>query len=517
MCRALTLLSSWIKALLTCDRGSVIATFAAAAIPLTIAAGLGIDAARAYTVKVRLGAALDAAALAVGSSNPAQYTTAQLQTRLNNFFFANYPATSSIGMPVTPTMTYDPANNHIINFTATATVNTVFMRLAGINSLTVNVTNQITRGISGLELALVLDNTGSMLCGDNAGNCSQGVPPSHITSLVVDANEIVNTLFATSTDVNKLKIAVVPYVTTVNVGPAFSSAGVLNTYLLTPYKDIHGATIKDFNNNNITYDATQTENTKEWKGCVIEPTTANEDTTHIGPDITEPSGGWTTPWNAFYWKPNTNASGYNDWNLTTKPVNYLHTDGNVSNAWNNSKGPNNGCPTALVRLTNNQTNLNNSISAMKSWAAGGTQIHIGMIWGWRALSPHAPFSDGQPYSTPGWVKAVVLETDGQNELPDAHHLTGLSFLADGKFGSTTLSTALTNVNGRLTTVCANMKAANIVIYTIGLGPGATGSTAPALQACATDATKFYAAPNAAALQSAFQAIATSLNNLYLSK
>ena len=89
---------------------------------------------------------------------------------------------------------------------------------------------------------------------------------------------------------------------------------------------------------------------------------------------------------------------------------------------------------------------------MKAWAAGGTQIHMGMIWGWRAISPNAPLSDGQPYNTPGWVKAVVLETDGQNELPSSAHLTGLSFLSDGKFGSKNSTTGLNNLNSRLTKV-----------------------------------------------------------------
>jgi len=495
----------------------VFALFGLSVIPLAVAMGMGIDAARAYAVKLRLGSALDAAALAVGSTDPSAFTTAQLETRMKNYFNANYQA-SSIGAPATPTMAYSPTSTQVINFTAQATVPTTFMRLVGINSLTVQVSNQVTRGISGLEVALVLDNTGSMLCGDGGtSSCNTGVPPSHITSLIADAKDIVDTLFANSSDPSKLKIALVPYVTTVNVGPAFAHSGILNTYVPTPYKDIHGVAIKDFNNNPITYDSAQTENTPEWRGCVIEPTTINEDSTGNGPDITEPAGGWTTPWTAFYWKPNTNASGTNDWNLTTKKIQYLHTDGNVGGAWSNSRGPNNGCPTPIVRLTNNQTTLDNAVAGLKSWAAGGTQIHIGMIWGWRVLSPNAPFADGQPYGTPGWVKAVVLETDGQNELPDSHHLTGLSFLADGKFGSTVQSTALSHLNSRLATVCANMKAAGIVIYTVGLGAGATGSTAPTLQACATDSSKFFPAPDAASLSTAFKAIATSLNNLYLSK
>ena len=71
-----------------------------------------------------------------------------------------------------------------------------------------------------------------------------------------------------------------------------------------------------------------------------------------GPDFSEPTGGWTTPWTAFYWKPNTNQIGYNVWDLTNNSstkIQYLHIDGNVGTSWTNSRGPNNGCPTPLVQ------------------------------------------------------------------------------------------------------------------------------------------------------------------------
>lgn len=325
MRRALASLSGHIRSLLVCERGNIVALFAAAAIPLTLAAGIGIDAAKAYSVKVRLGAALDAAALAVGSSNPAQYTTAQLQQRMNNFFYANFPANSPIGTPQPPTMTVDSTNNHLLNFTVTATVDTVFMRMVGINTLTVSVANQVTRGITGLELALVLDNTGSMLCGDGGG-CST---PSHISALITDANAIIDTLFAASADPTRLKIAIVPYVTTVNIGSACGNTATQGSPCVPlPYKDIYGNLIKDLNNNNITFDPTQTENTPEWRGCVIEPTSTppnppsntTEDASNSGPDFSEPTGGWTQPWTAFYWKPQTNSTFTNVWNLTTSPI-----------------------------------------------------------------------------------------------------------------------------------------------------------------------------------------------------
>ena len=46
--------------------GNTAILFGLCAIPVILAAGVAVDATRAYTVKVRLGAALDAAALAMG-------------------------------------------------------------------------------------------------------------------------------------------------------------------------------------------------------------------------------------------------------------------------------------------------------------------------------------------------------------------------------------------------------------------------------------------------------------------
>src|SRR5439155_19227655 len=115
--------------------------------------------------------------------------------------------------------------------------------------------------------------------------------------------------------------------------------------------------------------------------------------------------------------------------------------------------------------------------------AGGTQVHIGMTWGWRTLSPTGPFTavNGHPLSysattTTGWKKVVVLMTDGEEEWPATANMTGLGQIADGKIGTTSTSTAVTNLNSRLTSVCSNMAAQGYIIYAIGLGPGGSSNT-----------------------------------------
>src|ERR1700749_1233534 len=156
--------------------GTVAILFGLCAIPAVVAAGMAIDVGRAYMVKIRLGAALDAAALAVGSET--NQTQTQLTSALQNYFTANSPS-SALGTNVTvaPVPADADLTASTVNFQAQATVPMTFMQLVGVDNITVTATAQ-TQKTTGLAVALVLDNTGSMLCGANDGSdsaCAVGV------------------------------------------------------------------------------------------------------------------------------------------------------------------------------------------------------------------------------------------------------------------------------------------------------------------------------------------------------
>jgi Flp pilus assembly protein TadG len=683
--------------------GNIAMIFGLCAIPVIVGSGIAIDVGRAYMVKLELESALDSAGLAVASSTG--LTSAQLQTRLQKYFDANYPAMSkTTNLQVTMT---DPTQP-VINITASVDLPTTFLQLINFSQIPVSASNQVTRGTNALELALVLDNTGSMMCGDAFPNgCNT---PSHISALKTDAQQIVDTLFADSVDPTKLKISVVPYVTAVNVGPALCSGpksctdiatdcagnfitdganspvdnpgndpiynpstavaaptatftgnvsngsttisnvspnpsslpagipitgtgiasnttvasvtattitlsksatsshsgdtlkiiGIFGTWStssntvtivyppagsiaalvggevitgtgigtsgLYPASDsvntVSGSTVTLCHNPTqaaatptlltlypaITFDTTQSATSGQWKGCVVEPTLSGEDGSGNGPDFTEPAGGWTKAsmgnvWWPYFWNSGTDSS-FNGWDGTSdntwyipsknpaQSVQYEEIDGNVGTATTDSYGPNLSCPTPLVRLSNSQAALDSTMQNMTAWGNSGTAITVGMIWGWRTISPNPPFADGQPYGTPSLIKAVVLETDGDAEVGgntqnNTADFTGYGYISESKLGSSNSGmyepygapangTANYYLGQRLTDVCNNMKAAGIVIYTIGLGIGAQNQQ---LASCAgpTGEGKFYPAPTAADLQSAFQQIAVSLNSLRLSK
>ncbi len=47
---------------------------------------------------------------------------------------------------------------------------------------------------------------------------------------------------------------------------------------------------------------------------------------------------------------------------------------------------------------------------------GNTVIPAGLLWGWRVVSPGAPFTARGAYNDEKLVKAIVLLTDGENNV-----------------------------------------------------------------------------------------------------
>jgi Flp pilus assembly protein TadG len=269
--------------------------------------------------------------------------------------------------------------------------------------------------------------------------------------------------------------------------------------------------------------------TTNWGGCVVEPTSSGENASGTGvlsvsgnPDTSEPTSGMS--WYPYYWvndSTNSWASGSVSRQDTTTEI-----QGNVVSDWLSLDGPNQGCPVSMLSLTDvtssaGQTTVLNKISSMWPRDAGGTQVHIGMIWGWRTLSPNGPFTanNGHPLSysnatTTGWKKVVVLMTDGTEEWPSTDNMTGLGQIDDGKIGTTNTSTAVTNLGTRLSSVCTNMAADNIIIYTIGLGSDGASNTA--LQSCAANG-GFFSSATTSNLSSVFNNIAKSMIALRLAQ
>ncbi|MEX2643896.1 MAG: TadE/TadG family type IV pilus assembly protein, partial [Acetobacterales bacterium] len=185
--------------------GATAAMFGVLLVPLLLSIGVAVDGARAYMVKARLSHALDAAGLAVGASDG---TEAQLRQVMRNFFEANFPP-EVLGAAAEPSVVIA---DKVITLTATADLTPSFMRLFGYDSLTVSAMTEVTQETKGLEVVLVLDNTGSM----------RG---SKIAALRQASLDLVDILFGDADENDNLKVGIVPYSAAVNVGSGGKTAG----------------------------------------------------------------------------------------------------------------------------------------------------------------------------------------------------------------------------------------------------------------------------------------------------
>lgn len=433
------------------EGGAVAVIVALAMIPIMIAGGLAVDLSRAYLTQARLGHALDQAGLAVGSMRATTSDTATLEAEFNSFFTANYPSTE---LGTTHDLTFVD-NNGVITVTGKATVETVFMRIVGIDSVTVGSSAEITVETSGLELVMVLDNTGSM-------------GTTKLNQMKTAALDLIDILFGDETTPDTLKVGLVPFAASVNIGTGMSA----------------------YVNDTSGYDWGDSS----WGGCVM---------ARSYPDDTEDTySGSSDKWAPFYWADN---NSYNDW--------IDGSDYDIDASLPSLRGPNKHCSLEVTPLTNNRTTLESEINAQ--WSEGYTHINYGAVWGWRLISPEEPFTQGAAYDDEEWNKAVIILTDGDNTARD-HIYSAYEYLSDGVLGTTSQSGAQSELNDRTLEVCTNMKNAGVIVYTITFQVS-DSDTQTLFENCASSTDKYFNSPDSATLTSAFRTIGAELKNLHLSQ
>ena len=162
----------------------------------------------------------------------------------------------------------------------------------------------------------------------------------------------------------------------------------------------------------------------------------------------------------------------------------------------------------VLPLTSDQSALLAEINSLPT--ANNTYSDVGMVWGWRVISPGFPFQEGAAYSDTTWSKTVILMTDGNNTINTV--ISG-----EGPYGAAGTSMSTTDQNNKFEQTCTNMKALGIRIYTITFQSAINATTRQFYSQCATITSMYYDAPTNAALTTAFQNIATQLSQLHLSK
>ena len=236
-------------------RGNVAILFGAAVIPLALGMGVAVDYGRALLVRERMQSALDAATLAVGSWPG--LSNAEMQTKAQEYFNANYP--TSIGS-VSPLNLSASGNTIVVS--VSASVPTTLMKLVNIDHVDVAASTTVMVGMGTAEVALALDNSGSM-----AG--------SKISALKTAASDLVDTLFTSaqnSPEADPIKVAVVPFAAGVNVGSQYANASWMDTGNANPYHaDAQKAYGAPSTTNNFTlFNSLKTSSgaAVTWRGCV---------------------------------------------------------------------------------------------------------------------------------------------------------------------------------------------------------------------------------------------------------
>jgi Flp pilus assembly protein TadG len=437
------------------QRGNIAIIFGIAIIPLLCFAGAAIDYSRATRAKATMQSVLDSVSLMVAKDlSSGLITTSQVNSKAQTYFTALY--TDSEAQSVSITATYTQASGSAgstILVTGSANIQTDFMQIAGYKTMGFGASSTSTWGASLLRVALVLDNTGSM---------SQS---GKMAALQPAAKNLVTQLSALAQNQGDVYISVVPFEVNVNVGKSNSAASWLRWDQWDPSNTNSRGNSYCSNNGWFAMaecvghgyswgDSSPSTNTSLWNGCV-----SDRDQSYDVSATVPSSKATDFP---------ANQEGY--------------------------------CPAAaILPLTYNWTNVNNTISAMSP--NGATNQTIGMLWGWLTLLQQSPMNAPSESVNNQYQHIIILFTDGLN--------TADRWYGDG-------SNTSTQVDTRMTTLCTAIKASGVIIYTVQIDTDGAGQSA-VLPACASSPANFFMLTNANQISAAFAAIGTSISQLRVSK
>ncbi len=181
------------------------------------------------------------------------------------------------------------------------------------------------------------------------------------------------------------------------------------------------------------------------------------------------------------------------------------------------------CPSKpIVPLSTNKTTLKGVIDSLSD--SGSTAGHIGLAWGWYMISPEwkglwKGASEPAAYGTEQLLKVVVLMTDGAFNTP---YCRGVAAKDSGSGAPNADKRINCNaVNGdpfvQADKLCKAMRAKGVIIYTVGFNVGSEPAVQNLMNTCATSPEYVYMPNGGAELKVAFRAIAQDINSLRIAK
>jgi Flp pilus assembly protein TadG len=337
------------------NRGATATVFGLTVIPVLALIGAAVDYGRASAAHAHMQKAVDAAALALVRDAGILKET-ELRARAQSVFTSVLGTDSSItAAPVTVTR-----QGKTVRVEASGTVRTAFMRIAGLDDMAIDGTAVAAWGRKKIELALVLDNTGSMASKNKLQELKQA------------SYDLLDKLETAAKDVGDddlVKVSIVPFNSKVNVGRN--------------HKDASWITFRPHDPN-----PALRMSRNDWEGCVTDREQVQD------------------------------LDARDDGQITADPST-LHL---ASVCGEYFGGRLDRQELAEIRpLTSNFAALRQTIKSMK--AEGCTNITIGAAWGLDTLSDKGPFTGATAYGTPDVEKIMVLLTDGNNTRSRAYRNT----------------------------------------------------------------------------------------------
>ena len=451
------------------EDGNVAVMMAVGGLALLAMVGLAVDTLGARNAQQELQSHLDAVSMAVATSgieDPAErLALAQGLLRANEYEID--PANLSIQVApdgevsVTGRTEYELALGGVFNK----------------DKLDVSANSSAIAGASvsdPVDVVLVLDTTGSM-----AG--------AKMAALQSSANLLIDTLGGGGG--GQVQMGVVPFAAYVNVGLNNRNEFWLDLQAEQETKQEHEQILVTpgycRGNSNATLTRYRDGVQQTYTGC----DDYVDDVYQDGPLITVTE---QRPWNGCVLSRSrgdglTSTLHLNDEEWTNEPVSTLNRG-----SWQCGLSP-------LLPLTGQLADARASINGLV--ADGDTYMPGGIAWGWRVLTPNAPFTGGRANTK----QVMVIMTDGGNSMVKGGGRTHPRI----NFGGPNETTDVNRVTDHTETLCQNVKNDNIEVFTIAFEV-TDAATRNMLSGCADSTANYFDARNAQQLEDAFEDIGNSL-------
>jgi Flp pilus assembly protein TadG len=435
-------------------KGNVAVLFALALVPMLGVSGAALDYSLANASRTSIQKALDSTALALAKLMP--LSQAQLDTQgwqifqasLGNIRVALQPSDLRITTPGIGKLTLSVSGQY----------NPSISGVIGITQFPVGAHTEVTWGIKKLEVALALDNTGSMQSSNK------------MTELKKAAKNLIDILQKAAKNPGDVKVSIIPFHVQTKVGTSNIAATWLRWDI---WESENGGCNKSGYN---------TQNSCTNQKVCTKPQYTSQNTCQNN------NGSWVDA----TWTP----ANRNTWNGCVEDRNQSHDGLDTAPTTLETRFPAIQCGWQLAEimpLTYDWPALTGRIDAMVP--DGNTNVTIGLAWAWHSLTQGDPLTEAAA-PNPDLSKYIILLTDGDN--------------TQNRWNNNNNNSVIDN---RTSAACTNAKAAGFRIYTIRVING----NANLLRNCATDPSMYYDVNSASELESVFNAIGGQLASLHLSQ